>query len=158
MDGTGELLLNQLEGLEHLFDIRCLYIPSNDLSDWGRLVEQTALLIEMERKTTSTRPIYLCGESFGGCLALKLAGEFPELYDRLILVNPASSVNRQPWMTWGAPVAKWLPDPIYKISTLGLLPFLIAPERVSYQSCQALITAMQSVTPQSARLETVFAQ
>ncbi len=43
------------------------------------------------------RPIYLLGESMGGILALAAAGECPELVDRVILVNPASSYPRSIW-------------------------------------------------------------
>ncbi len=150
MDGTGELLRPQLAGLRTAFDIRCLSIPPDDLNGWEGLVEQAANLIEREQKRGSPRLTYLCGESFGGCLALKLAAHFPQLCDRLILVNPASSVSRQPWMGWGASVTQWLPNSLYRISTLGLLPFLIAPQRVSRPSRQALLAAMQSVTPESA--------
>lgn len=96
MDGTGELLRPQLAGLRTAFDIRCLSIPSDDLMGWEGLVEQAANLIEREQKRVSPRLTYLCGESFGGCLALKLAAHFPQLCDRLILVNSASSVSRQP--------------------------------------------------------------
>ncbi len=150
MDGTGQLLQPQLAGLETAFDIRCLSIPSDDLTDWEGLVEQAANLIEMEHKRVFPRSIYLCGESFGACLALKLAAHFTQLCARLILVNPASSVNRLPWMGWGASVTQLLPDPLFQISTLGLLPFLIAPQRVSRPNQRALLAAMQSVTPKSA--------
>lgn len=150
MDGTGRLLGRQLPGLEPFFDIRCLSIPPDDLTPWESLVEQVANLIEVEQKGAARRSIYLCGESFGGCLALKLAAHFPQLCDRLILVNPASSFTRQPWMRWGATAAQWLPDSVYQLSTLGLLPFLIIPERVPRPTRRALLAAMQSVTPESA--------
>jgi pimeloyl-ACP methyl ester carboxylesterase len=150
MDGSGELLQLQLAGLKSIFDIRCLSIPTDDLTGWDGLVAQVADLIRREQQLSPSRPIYLCGESFGGCLALKLAAHFPYLCDRLILVNPASSVRRQPWMGWGASVTQWLPNPLYHLSTLGLLPLLIAPKRVSFLSQRALLAAMQSVSPPSA--------
>jgi pimeloyl-ACP methyl ester carboxylesterase len=150
MDGTGELLQLQLAGLKSDFDIRCLSIPTDDLTGWDGLLEQVVHLIGREQQRSPARPIYLCGESFGGCLALKLTANFPHLCDRLILVNPASSVRRQPWMGWGASVTQWLPNPLYHLSTLGLLPLLIAPKRVSFLSQQALLAAMQSVSPSSA--------
>ena len=150
MDGTGQLLATQLFGLETFFDIRCLSIPSDDLTDWSGLVAQTANLIQAEQQLGPSRPVYLCGESFGGCLALKLAAHSPELCDRMILVNPASSFSRQPAMGWGATAVQWLPGPLYRLSTVGLLPFLIAPERVPSQNRRALLAAMQSVTAESA--------
>jgi pimeloyl-ACP methyl ester carboxylesterase len=150
MDGTGRLLRHQLAGLRAAFDIRCLSIPPDDLTDWDGLTQQAAHLIQQEQKLLPSRPTYLCGESFGGCLALKLAAHFPQLCDRLILVNPASSFNRQPLINCGASLTQWLPNSLYRLSTLGLLPFLIAPQRVPRKNRQALLAAMQSVTPESA--------
>ena len=150
MDGTGQLLKTQLPSLEKFFDVRCLSIPGDDLTDWSGLVEQTADLIQAERQLSMTRPVYICGESFGGCLALKLAAYSPELFDRMILINPASSFSRQPIMGWGSTVVQWLPTPLYQISAIGLLPFLIASERISPQHRNRLLTAMQSVTAKSA--------
>lgn len=150
MDGTGELLRPQLAGLNSTFDIRCLSIPSDDLTGWDGLLGQLAQLIGSEQQRSPSRPITLCGESFGGCLALKLAAHYPSLCDRLILVNPASSVSGQPWMGWGASITQWLPNSLYRLSTFGLLPLLIAPERVSFLNREALLAAMQSVSPASA--------
>ncbi|MEM9509755.1 MAG: alpha/beta hydrolase [Cyanobacteria bacterium P01_E01_bin.35] len=150
LDGTGQLLKTQLPGLEKFFDVRCLSIPGYDLSNWSGLVEQTADLIQAERQSSLSRPVYICGESFGGCLALKLAAYSNELFDRMILINPASSFSRQPIMGWGSTVVKWLPKPLYQTSTIGLLPFLIASERISPQNQNRLLTAMRSVTAKSA--------
>ena len=146
MDGTGKLLTNQLPGLENFFDIRCLSIPGDDLTDWSGLVEQTADLLQAEQESSIERPVYICGESFGGCLALKLAAYSRELFDRMILINPASSFARQPIMGWGSTVVEWFPEPLYQISTIGFLPFLIASERISPQNRNSLLRAMQSVT------------
>ena len=150
MDGTGELLRPQLSGLKASFDIRCLSIPSDDLSGWDRLVEQVARLIGKEQRQVQSRPIYICGESFGGCLALQLAASFPSLCQYLILVNPATSAAYQPWVSWGASITQRLPPTLYRLSTFGLLPLLIQPERVSLSNRQALLQAMQSVSPRSA--------
>ena len=154
MDGTGKLLKNQLPGLGKFFDIRCLSIPLDDLTDWSGLVKQTAELIQAERQLNISRPVYLCGESFGGCLALKLAAYASDfvhnLFDRMILINPASAFSQQPIMGWGSTIVRWLPEPLYKASTIGLLPFLIAAERISPHNQELLLTAMRSVTANSA--------
>jgi pimeloyl-ACP methyl ester carboxylesterase len=150
MDGTGKLLDSQQAGLKSLYDVRCLSIPPDDLTGWNGLVEQIAGLIRKEKQRFPSRPIVLCGESFGGCLALKLAVRHAPLFDRLILVNPASAASRQPWLGWGASFAQRLPGSLYRLSTFGLLPLLIASHRVPVVSQQALLAAMQSVSPPSA--------
>ena len=90
MDGTGQLFRTQTAGLEAGFDVRCLALSPTDLTSWDELAEQTVELIYQELDKAS-RPVYLCGESFGGCLAMKVALLKPDLFTRIILVNPASS-------------------------------------------------------------------
>lgn len=149
MDGTGELLRAQTEGLEKAFDVRCLAIPPDDLTDWETLADQAVALVRTELEGNCDRKVYLCGESFGGCLALKMILRSPQLFHRLILVNPASSFNRRPWIHWGSHVTKLLPEPLYQVSCVGLLPFLASLGRITFDDRQALLKAMQSVTQKS---------
>lgn len=155
MDGTGKLLRSQQSKLSKAFDLRCLSIPSNDLSTWELLVEKTIELIEIEKEAKPERPIYLCGESFGGCLALKVAIAASELFDKLILINSASSFRQQPLVRWGSYLTQWLPSYLYPLSVTGLLPFLAALGRMEKGERQALLEAMQSVSQQTSiwRLE-----
>jgi pimeloyl-ACP methyl ester carboxylesterase len=146
MDGTGKLLSRQLAGLEQAFDIRCLTLPPGDLTPWDQLTMQVVQLIEAELEHGSQQPVYLCGESFGGCLALKVMERSPHLFDRLILLNPATSFKRSFWIYWGSHLVSPLPDPVYEISCVGFLPFLAALERIEASDRRALLDAMQSVT------------
>lgn len=149
MDGTGELFSRQLAGLEHAFDIRCLAIPPDDLTGWDRLAEQIVELIHLELKQQAKRSIYLCGESFGGCLALKVMLKAPELFDRLILINPGSSFKRHPWIYWGSYLVNPLPEAVYRAACVSFLPFLAALGRMEVDDRRALLTAMQTVTQRS---------
>ena len=151
MDGTGKLLRSQASSLERSFDIRRLSIPVDDLTDWDALVNKIADLIETELGSQiPRRALYLCGESFGGCLALKLAIAKPELCDRLILVNPASSFKQQPWMRWATYFTHLLPANLYSLSCLVLLPFLAALDRIALEDRSLLLQVMQSVRFKSA--------
>ena len=145
MDGTGQLLWAQTEGLESAFDVRCLAIPPDDLNSWELLTEKVVELIQAELSQAAERPVYLCGESFGGCLAMKLVLHSPELFDRLILVNPASSFGARPWIGWGSQVTRWLPEPLYQASTVVMMPFLAHLNRISTADRKALFTTVQSV-------------
>ena len=146
MDGTDQLLRSQTSSLETSFDIRCLAIPPTDLTNWEILAAKVIDLIQEEiAKQKQPRPVYLCGESFGGCLALQVATQAPQLFDRLILVNPASSFKRRPWIQWGSSLARWLPEPWYQVSSVGLLPFLASFGRILPEDRHALLEAVQSV-------------
>jgi pimeloyl-ACP methyl ester carboxylesterase len=147
MDGTGTLYVNQTKRLKQYFDIRCLVIPPDDQTPWAGLVQQTVKLIRQDRHG---RQVYLCAESFGACLALQVVAHAPDLIDRLILINPASSFGRIPWFRWVASVAPWVSASAYQIGTLTLLPLLAALHRISDDSRSNLLTAMRSVTQRSA--------
>jgi pimeloyl-ACP methyl ester carboxylesterase len=149
MDGTGELLRRQLAGLEQAFDIRCLAIPPDDLTSWNDLTEKVVQLIRTELKPHTQRLIYLCGESFGGCLALKVMLKSPQLFDRLVLINPASSFNRYPWIHWVSYLVRPLPEAAYRAACVGFLPFLASLGRIEADDRRALLTAMQSVSQKS---------
>lgn len=145
MDGTGQLLRIQTEGLEAGFDVRCLALSPSSLTHWDKLVEETVELIRGELAQSGDRPVYLCGESFGGCLALKVALHSPQLFSRIILVNPASSFQQRPWLGWGGPITSWLPLPLYRLSSAALLPWLANLERLAPVDRQALLHAIESV-------------
>jgi pimeloyl-ACP methyl ester carboxylesterase len=150
MDGSGALLQPQVAGLSTGFDIRCLSIPPEDLRGWEELTEHVAALIQMEQQRHPGRKTTVCGESFGGCLALRLITRFPKLCDQLILVNPATSAQRQPWIGACSSLTQLLPTPIYQLSTFSLCNLLIASHRVSRPRRHQLLAAMQAVKPQSA--------
>ena len=145
MDGTGQLLRAQTAGLEAAFDVRCLAIPPHDLTNWEDLAQRVVDLIKTEVSRDEARSIYLCGESFGGCLAMKVVALAPELFDRLILVNPASSFNRRPWISWGAQISRHLPQLLYQWSSVSFLPLLAAFDQIEPLDRQALIEAVRSV-------------
>ncbi len=145
MDGTGQLLRSQTTGLEAGFDVRCLAIPPTDLTSWEELAEQVIKLIHQELKDSPDRVVYLCGESFGGCLAMKVALHSPHLFSRIILVNPASSFRRWPLMGWGGPITSWLPTPFYRLTSMALMLWLANLDRVAPGDRQALWQAVQSV-------------
>lgn len=148
-DGTGQLLYRQLEGLEKTFDIRCLEIPPDDLTSWQELVEQVLVLVEQEIQESPRSMVYLCGESFGGCLALKCIQHSPLLFNRLILVNPASAFNRHSWLYWLSYLARPVPDVVYRTFWLWFLPILAALGRIDPTDRRALLTAVQSMTQET---------
>ncbi|MGQ4647091.1 alpha/beta fold hydrolase [Lyngbya aestuarii] len=150
MDGTGQLLRSQTKGLELAFDVRCLAIPPDDLADWDELTETVVDLIKQELNKRPSRSVYLCGESFGGCLAIKVALKSPHLFERIILSNPASSLKQRPLLRWGSPLVRWIPDSFYQFSALVFLPFLSAWEKTAPSDRQALLQAMQSVPANTA--------
>jgi pimeloyl-ACP methyl ester carboxylesterase len=145
MDGTGQLLRSQTTGLEAGFDVRCLAIPPTDLTSWDELTAQVVELIHQELQDLPGRAVYLCGESFGGCLAMKVALHSPHLFSRIILVNPASSFRRRPLMSWGGAITSRLPEPLYRLASMGLLLWLANLDRVAPGDRQALWQAIQSV-------------
>jgi pimeloyl-ACP methyl ester carboxylesterase len=155
MDETGkDLMTLQTAGLEAAFDVRCFVIPADTLDRWDSLSRQLIGLIQAEQENTR-RPIYLCGESFGGCLALTALAQDPDLFDRIILINPASSFHRIPLMNLGSFLLPWTPQFLYDFSSILALPFLAELSRLSPTARKALMKAAQDAPKQTSeqRLE-----
>ncbi|WP_017654558.1 alpha/beta fold hydrolase [Fortiea contorta] len=149
MDGTGELLRSQTAGLEAGFDVRCLTIPRKDLTSWEELSNNVLDLIHAELEKSSQRAVYLCGESFGGALAMKVAVNAPQLFKRVILINPASSFHLRPWLDWASRLTELVHPCLYDLGALGLLPFLAFLPRICRSDRQELLKTMRSVPPET---------
>lgn len=147
MDGTGKLLQNQADHLAANFDLRCLSIRIDNYSTWQELARDTVQLINRELEQKTNREVYLCGESFGGCLALKTALAAPSLINKLILVNPASCFNQLPILSWGVDITGFLPSWVHRYSAAGLLPFLVKLNRINDCDRDRLIESMKSLPP-----------
>ncbi len=148
MDGTGQLFNKQVDRLMERFDVRRLAISSNDRSNWSDLTEQAEQLISAEQSVG--QELYLCGESFGACLAMQVAGQMQKNVNELVLINPASSFARFPLLAIGSALSNLLPDMMYPFSARILVDFLINTDRVAVIERQHLINAMLSVQPKSA--------
>jgi len=146
MDESEKLALLQIASVEAAFNVRCLVIQPDLMESWDILCDQVIALTQAEQeKIPLPQSIYLCGESFGGCLALKVIVKAPQLFQRVILANPASSFNRRPWIHWGSLLTRWLPQWLYQMFSTIVLPFLAAQNRMTPEVRQALLESVSSV-------------
>lgn len=145
MDGSGELLTSQTQIWQN-FDVRCLYIPPKEMN-WEEITERLVTLIKNERILHGERKIYICGESFGACLALKLIEYIPDFIHQVILINSASAFNEQPVLRLGTHITKMMSDFVYRNATLLLLPFLAKLEAIAIKEKNKLLKVMQEVPP-----------
>lgn len=148
MDGTGKLFKTQIPRLAPYFNLRCLSIPPTDVSNWEKLTKATIECLETELLENDLKWVYLCGESFGGCLAMSVAIAKPELIGGLVLVNPASSFNQQPILSLGIELTRLIPEWLHRNSAVGLLPFLADLSRIAKSDRKTLLEAMKSLPQQ----------
>lgn len=157
MDETGkELMSLQTAGLEEAFDVRCFVIPADTLDSWDTLSQQLVALTQVELQRTPRASVYLCGESFGGCLALNILSQAPNLFERIILVNSASSFHRVLLMNLGSFLLPWTPQFVYDFSSMLALPFLAQIDRLSPQARHALMQASQDAPKNTAEQRLVL--
>lgn len=143
MDGTGKLFAPQITSLSRYFDLRCLALPEDNRQGWRSLAETVVTLIHPEQQARTT---YLCGESFGGCLALQVALTAPELFDRLVLINPASSLRQQGWLRWVTQVAHGVPGWLFMTAGSFVLPMLANFERMGTPWQRAFIETVRPLS------------
>ncbi len=91
------------------------------------LVKQVSLLEPILRERKNNRPIILIGHSLGGPFIARMAIDYPELVDGLVMIAPSIAPELEPYEWFRAPMAtpfiKWLlprsirasNDEIYKL-------------------------------------------
>ena len=151
LDETGkEMIRLQTRSLD-AFDVRSFIIPPDDLDDWDSLAQTAIALTKAELALVPRKLVYLCGESFGGSLALKVILKAPDLFNRIILVNPASSFHRVPWLDLGSLLFPLTPDFFYNFSAILSLPFLAPLNRLSPEARVALENSAKSAPKHTAQ-------
>ena len=150
LDETGkDLMSRQTDSLEIGFDVRCFVIPPEDIDDFDLLAESALALTEAELAKTPERSVYLASESFGSCIALKMLEQAPKLFEKIIIVNSASSLHRVPLLSLGSRLFPLTPNFLYKHSAFFSLPFLANLSQISDQTRQDLSDAMESAPKQT---------
>ncbi|XP_065853676.1 phytyl ester synthase 1, chloroplastic-like [Euphorbia lathyris] len=94
LDGVGLGLTLHHKALAKVFEVRCLHIPVYDRTPFEGLVKFVEEAVRLEHASFPNKPIYLVGDSFGGCLALAVAARNPKIDLVLVLANPATSFGR----------------------------------------------------------------
>ena len=146
MDGSGELFQHQTKIWQN-FDVRCLYLPPQ-YTNWQELTDSLIHLLKAELSKHHSKKVYICGESFGACLALKLVESVPHLIARCILINSASAFKKIPLLQLGPFVTNVMSEYIYQQATVLLLPFLGKLDAIDSQEKSLLLNVMQAVPPQ----------
>ncbi|MCO5549045.1 hypothetical protein L7F22_002511 [Adiantum nelumboides] len=136
MDCTGQGIIRQLPSLVDAgYDIRCIYIPTTDRSSWAELVQTLIPVLREELQGRKERHITLLGESFGASLALRLVKEAPDLFSRLVMVNPATNLQQvNPLVSFlsGTGLLAFFPPSLYKTAQDILLPLMVNRNRVRW--------------------------
>lgn len=88
IDGVGMGMVLHHKAIGKVFRVRCMHVPADDRTPYEELVEFVGKAVEAEHASSPNMPIYLVGDSFGGCLALSAAAANPAVDIVLILVNP----------------------------------------------------------------------
>ncbi|KAL3944286.1 MAG: hypothetical protein SGBAC_001631 [Bacillariaceae sp.] len=95
----------QFNDLAKTFDLWRLSVKIEDRSSFGSVVSSVAKIVE-KLSTSTERPIYLIGESFGGLLAPAVSLNVQKKAERegrdnpiggLVMVNPATSFDQTSW-------------------------------------------------------------
>ncbi|MEW6734885.1 MAG: alpha/beta hydrolase [Acidobacteriota bacterium] len=83
LDGTGELYYRQVPELAHDFQVVTFALRAKGDFTYEDLIDDLVRVI----KELGSERVLICGESFGGTLALKFALAQPHLVERLIIIN-----------------------------------------------------------------------
>lgn len=154
----------------HISHHSALHIPLDDRRDWQALTRDAAALLQQAVSGGDCPPkVLLLGESFGGCLALRLAATVPHAIDRVVVINPATSFARSyggiPSAIAATQLLGLFPAPLYDVCSVDvypwyslidnarqaaqavLVPFLVDRERVDHARLTSLNDMMAMRSP-----------
>ncbi|KAF5186443.1 Acyltransferase-like protein [Thalictrum thalictroides] len=155
IDGVGLGLCLHHKTLGRVFEVRCLHIPVYDRTPFGELVSLVEDTVRLEHTLYPNKPIYLVGDSFGGCLALAVAARNPSIDLVLILVNPATSITKsqlQPIF----PLLELVPDELH-VALPYLLSFVMGdPIRMASVNIEKGLPPAQMLEQLSANLTSLL--
>ncbi|OIS95651.1 PREDICTED: acyltransferase-like protein At1g54570, chloroplastic [Nicotiana attenuata] len=144
MDGTGLGLVLHEKALGKVFQVWCLHIPVYDRTPFEELVKFVETTVRMLHASSPNKPIYVVGDSFGGCLALAVAARNCNIDLVLILANPATSFGRsqlQPLL----PPLESLPDELH-VTVPYLLSFIMGdPMKMAMVNIDSMLPPQQVV-------------
>uniref|UniRef100_A0ACD5UG21 Uncharacterized protein n=1 Tax=Avena sativa TaxID=4498 RepID=A0ACD5UG21_AVESA len=95
-DGVGMELILHHKSLGMVFEVHCLHIPVSDRTPFGGLLQIVEESVKYEHALSPKRPIFVIGDSLGGCLAISVAARNPKIDLVLILINPGTSFAKTP--------------------------------------------------------------
>eukprot|EP00798_Chlamydomonas_sp_ICE-L_P021423 gene21423-28387_t len=174
-DCTGQSIVPQLDSMSKAgYDVWTLVIPADNRSGWDELTAVTTSLMEqlihMWRPSCPSRDpseedgwapapadyngapgpqattkITLVAESFGGCLAFRLALTSSHLLSRMVVLNAATcfnqSLNGLSSFLSATNVMSLFPEIVYTTAQATLIPLLVDSERTGPEGAR-LIRAM----------------
>uniref|UniRef100_J3KZU5 Serine aminopeptidase S33 domain-containing protein n=2 Tax=Oryza brachyantha TaxID=4533 RepID=J3KZU5_ORYBR len=149
-------LIMQHKSLGRVFEVRCLHIPVNDRTTYEGLLHVVEESVKYEHNLSPNRPIYITGDSFGGCLALSLAARNPEIDLVLILVNPATSFAKTPLQAM-LPLLEMVPSNLPVITLPHLLRYFIGdPLKMAIVSIQTNTSPQDTLQRFSENLSSIL--
>eukprot|EP00210_Caulerpa_lentillifera_P009404 g8965.t1 len=126
-DGSGLSAIHQFPYLVDSFDFMTCTIPLSDRTPFVELVNEVKEFIKQYvTEQGQDRPVYLLADSFGALLALMTASQCPDLVDRLVLINPATSYKQSIWPILG-PLISQVPNELFLGVSFAMAPFLGNP-------------------------------
>ncbi|TYG80992.1 hypothetical protein ES288_D02G261600v1 [Gossypium darwinii] len=151
LDGVGMGLILHHKALGKVFKVQCLHIPVQDQTPFEELVKLVEEAIRLEHASRPNTPIYLVGDSFGGCLALAVAARNPTIDLVLILANPATSFGRsqlQPLF----PILEAFPDGLHVTIPYLLSLVMGEPVKMATVGIEGRLSPLQKIEQLSGNL------
>jgi 3-oxoadipate enol-lactonase len=105
LDGTGELFFKQIEALARSHRVVTFRSRERGQFTYDDLTADVAAIIRDQGEEQAT----ILGESFGGTVALSFALRYPEMTERLIVINSFPRFRRRIQIRLGAMLASRLP-------------------------------------------------
>jgi pimeloyl-ACP methyl ester carboxylesterase len=141
LDGTGELFYRQIDDLARNFAVVTFGLRTEGSFTYKDLVEDLAALID---RLGFGRAL-ICGESFGGTLALQFALARPDMLDRLVIINSFSYFRNRVLLNAGRILIDLLPNELLHLGRTAAAKLRFIAEDLAEEDLGKFISITSSV-------------
>src|SRR5262245_15457005 len=141
MDGTGELFYKQTPALACSYRVVTFRLREHGRFTYDDLTEDVAAVIRNAGESRAT----VVGESFGGTIAMQFAIRFPEMVERLVVVNSFPRFRPRWKIKIAAAFAPIIPPQINWLLRRGANTLGLMQDGVSAADCRRIFQALRWV-------------
>ena len=143
MDCTGRLFGVQTEHIAKRFHLHILYLTNQNRDSLSQLAERVITHIKDLLGKSNQNRVILSGESFGGCLALQIGILAQDLLDQVILLNPGTAAQLNPFFKVSSPLVSFIPNRGFGLEKI-FLKVLARTDRMSKQDLETMLKTVET--------------
>lgn len=141
LDGTGALFYRQEpELIKHFTVVTCSLRDSGNFTYKDLLEDLANLILKLGKE-----PVTLCGESFGGTILLQFALAYPNLLEKLVIINSFPYFRNRALFITGRLLLEFTPYELIQLSRMAAVHLGLLAEDMAVEEREKFISITRKI-------------